>query len=80
MKRSPLATEAQSRVLRMIAQAGGLMMLTLDNEHEARRFHDMAGRTIPEPTARILIRRGWVKPQWDSMFDAEPQSYRVKTP
>lgn len=75
-----LPTEAQSRTLRMIAAAGGSMMLSFDNEHEAQRYHDMAGRTIPSATARILIRRGWVIPQRDSMLDAEPQSYRIRTP
>ena len=80
MRGKPMPTEAQSRVLRMIAAAGGAMMLSYDNERETRRYHDMAGRTIAAPTALILIRRGWLIPERDSMFDAEPQSYRVRTP
>jgi hypothetical protein len=74
MKRKPWPTEAQTRVLRQIASAGGYLMLTNDGEAGSRRYSDPAGRTIAEPTARILIKNGWVKAQRDGLWD-EPQTW-----
>lgn len=69
-------TEAQARILRRIAQNGGSLCLTLDPE--GRRYHDMAGVTVPEPTARILIANGLVTANRDSMYDLDPQSWSIR--
>lgn len=69
-------TEAQARILRRIAQNGGSLCLTLDPE--GRRYHDMAGMTVPEPTARVLIANGWVIANRDSMYDLDPQSWSIR--
>lgn len=74
-----LPTEAQTRVLRRIAQNGGALMLTKEPDKEDR-YSDLAGRTIGAATARILIRNGWVRAQRDSMFDLDPQTWWIKTP
>jgi hypothetical protein len=82
MKKQPkrkLPTEAQSRILRRIAQNGGIIMLTHDDEH-VDRYSDGAGQTIGAPTVKIFIRNDWVTPQRDSMFDLTPQTWRIKTP
>jgi hypothetical protein len=76
-KRQKLPTEEQTRVLRRIAQNGGSIMLTRDAE-KGNRYHDLAGVTIAEPTARILIRNGWVIAQKDSLFDLDSQTWRVR--
>ena len=73
-----LPTEAQSRILRRIAQNGGVIMLTLD-EHHVPRYSDAAGVTIGTPTVKIFIRNNWVTPQRDSLFDLTPQTWRVKS-
>jgi hypothetical protein len=76
-KRRKPPTEAQTRILRRIAQNGGLMMLTLV-PGEQPAYTDAHGCTIPEPTAKILIRNNWVEAQRDSLFDLTPQTWRVK--
>ena len=73
-----IPTEAQSRILRRIAQNGGLIMLTLDEDH-VPRYSDAAGVTIGTPTAKVFIRNNWVTPQRDSLFDLTPQTWRVKS-
>ncbi len=76
--RTKLPTEAQSRILRRIAQNGGVMMLTLDDDNKPR-YSDVSGITISEPTAKRLIANGWVEAQRDSLFDLTPQTWRVKS-
>jgi hypothetical protein len=73
-----LPTEAQSRILRRIAQNGGVIMLTLDDDL-VPRYSDAAGGTIGTPTAKIFIRNNWVTPQRDSLFDLTPQTWRIKS-
>jgi hypothetical protein len=72
-----LPTEEQTRVLRRIAQNGGSMMLTR-NADKGNRYTDLAGVTVAEPTAKVLIRNGWVIAQRDSMFDLDPQTWCVR--
>ena len=78
-KRRRMPTEAQSGVLCRIAGAGGAMMLTHDPVH-GDRYSDLRGQTIPEPTAKVLIRNGWVTAERSSMFDTAPQVWRTRTP
>ena len=73
-----LPTEAQSRILQRIAQAGGVIMLTLD-EDRVPRYSDASGATIGTPTVKIFIRNNWVTPQRDSLFDLTPQTWRIKS-
>ncbi len=73
-----LPTYHQAEIIRRIAITGS-MMLTHEEGHEDR-YHDASGRTIAAPTARLLIRNGWLIADRDSMFDLEPQSWRAKTP
>lgn len=75
--KNPMPAEAQTRVLRRIAQNGGVLMLTHDAE-SGDRYSDQLGITVPKTTAHVLIRRGWVIAERDSMFDLTPQSWRVK--
>ncbi len=77
--KTKLPTEAQTRILRRIAQSGGVMMLTLDDDYKPR-YSDASGITISEPTAKRLIANGWVEAQRDSLFDLTPQTWRVKSP
>jgi hypothetical protein len=77
-KKRPLPTEYQSRVLRRLLQSGGSLVLT-HQEGCNDRYHDQAGVTVPEKTAQMLIRHGWVEAQRDSMFNLTPQSWRVKS-
>ncbi len=74
-----LPTEAQTRVLRRIAQNGGVIMLTHD-EDRVDRYSDGSGNVIGTPTVKILIRNGWVTPQQDSLFDLTPQTWLIKSP
>jgi hypothetical protein len=74
-KKPPKPTIHQAQVLRQIANAGGGLCLT--RTPDDMRYHDQAGRTIATPTAMVLIRNGWVKAQRDSMFDLDPQTWRV---
>jgi hypothetical protein len=55
------------------------MMLT-HREDGKNSYTDASGATIAEPTARLLIRNGWVVPQRDSMFDLTPQTWKARTP
>jgi hypothetical protein len=75
--KSRLPTHYQSQILRRIAITGGLM-LTHDADHNDR-YSDRSGAIIPERTAKLIIRNGWVIPQRDSMFDLTPQSWVAKT-
>ncbi len=92
--KTKLPTEAQTRILRRIAQSGGVMMLTRDSANirshkdasgqtviadNGERYSDGSGVTIPAPTAKRLIANGWVEAQRDSLFDLTPQTWRVKS-
>jgi hypothetical protein len=55
------------------------MMLTHDADHKDR-YTDAAGVTVADPTAKLMIRNGWLVPERDSMFDLTPQTWRVRTP
>ncbi len=72
-----IPTEWQSRILRRIAQNGGIIMLTMDDENKPR-YSDAAGVTINTPTVKVFIRNNWVVPQRDSLFDLTPQTWRIK--
>ena len=74
-----LPTEAQTKVLRQIAQAGGVMMLTHVPDSDDV-YSDQSGRVINCKTAKVLIRNGWVTAHRDSMFDLSPQTWSTKTP
>jgi hypothetical protein len=89
-----LPTEAQSRILRRIAQNGGLIVLTRYASQirsykdrnggtvisdDGERYHDQSGIPIPADTARRFIAAGWVEPQRVSLFDLTPQTWRVKS-
>ena len=76
-KRPKLPTEAQTRILRRIAQNGGVMMLTHDDDNKDR-YSDAAGVTIGDLTAKRFIANGWVEAQRDSLFDLTPQTWRIK--
>jgi hypothetical protein len=72
-----LPTHYQSSVLKRIAITGRLM-LTHDADHNDR-YSDGSGLVIPERTAKLIIRNGWVTAERDSMFDLTPQSWKAKT-
>jgi hypothetical protein len=76
MKKPALPTYYQSSWLKRIAKWG--MMLTRDADHD-ERYSLLDGTTIPAGTARILIRRGWVKGRKDGMFD-DHQTFHVLKP
>jgi hypothetical protein len=76
-KRPKLPTKAQTRILRRIAQNGGVMMLTHDDLFKDR-YSDAAGVTIADGAAKRFIANGWVEAQRDSLFDLTPQTWRVK--
>ena len=75
--RAKMPTEAQTRILRHLAQTGGLLMLTHDEDGD--RYSDALGYTVDCRMAAILIKNGWVTPQKDSMFDLSPQTWRVRS-
>jgi hypothetical protein len=77
-KKPKRPTEHQTRILRRIASTG-CMMLTHDADHKDR-YTDAAGVTVAEPTAKLMIRNGWLVPERDSMFDLTPQTWRARTP
>jgi hypothetical protein len=77
-KKPKLPTEHQTRILRRIA-ASGYMMLTHHADHRDH-YADAAGVTVADPTAKLMIRNGWLVPERDSMFDLTPQTWRVRTP
>ena len=77
-KKPKRPTEAQTRILARIAAAGGALCMTRDPN--GKRYHDQAGRTVPEPTAMALIHNGWVIAQRDSMYDLDPQTWLIQKP
>lgn len=78
VKKPKRPTEHQTRILRRIA-ASGCMMLTHDADHKSR-YTDASGATIADPTAKLMIRNGWLIPERDSMFDLTPQTWKARTP
>ena len=75
-KKAKIPTEAQSRVLRRLAQNGGSLILT--HADDGDRYSDMAGITVAAPPASALIANGWVIANRDSMYDLAPQSWSVR--
>ncbi len=71
-------THAQSAILAQIARYPLMKSYSADGKQEWSLTN---GRTVSEPTARVLIRNGWVVPQRDglSMFD-ESQTYVALKP
>ena len=78
MKRQSPPTEYQTLMLRRIAQTGRLMLTRTPEGGD--RYSDGSGRPIPDRTAKVLIRKGWVIPERDSMFDEPPQSWLARKP
>jgi hypothetical protein len=69
-------TEAETILLRRIAQNGGVLCVT--NLPEGKHYHDAAGIAVKAKMAASLIANGFVVPQRDSMFDFGPQTWRVR--
>lgn len=70
-------TLAQTQWLHRIALSP-LMKTYIDGEPQPR-FSLVSGETVPFPTASLLIRNGWVRPQRDGLFD-DPQTYVALKP
>jgi hypothetical protein len=68
---------AQARVLRRIAQTGGMMLTRQDDKPDS--YSDLAGVPIRKNTAERCISAGWVIANTDSMFDLKPQTWRART-
>jgi hypothetical protein len=77
VSRVTMITEHQTRVLRMIEQDGGSMMLT--NSDEGQSYTTLTGNTIRADTAKLLIKKGYVVPNRDSMYDLDPQTWKVRS-
>lgn len=79
MKRPKRPTYTQAAWLRRIA----LSPLMVTRTPEAGASYSLTnGAVVPEPTAKVLIRNGWVASECDGLFPdpAEAQTYRVRTP
>jgi hypothetical protein len=72
-----MITEHQTRVLRMIEQDGGSMMLT--NSEEGQRYQTLVGNTIKTDTAKALIKHGYVIANRDSLYDLNPQTWKLRS-
>jgi len=72
--KTKLPTHAQAALLRQIA----LSPLMLTKTEDGNRYSLANGRTVPEPSARVIIRNGWVTPQRDGLYD-EPQTWHART-
>jgi hypothetical protein len=66
----------QAQWLRRIAQSP---MMVTRVPGEPPRYSLQTGEIIPQRTAEILIRNGWLRAQRDGLFD-DPQTYRAHTP
>ena len=73
-KLSSRPTCEQARVLKLVALKGPLVK-SYDPDKSVPMFDLAGGGRVQEPTALALIRRGWLIPQKDGLYDFDAQTY-----
>lgn len=67
-------TYEQARILKLVAMKGPLVK-SYDQNSEVPMFDLAGGGRVAEPTVQALIRRGWIVPQKDGLYDFDAQTY-----